>query len=177
MKRHRIIVSTVALLAGLAVAAPAGARSGGPLLSGYGGPGSGAQVILGATLLNGPSGGPGGGGESGGPVSGGGSQFARGSSEARATGTTAGVLHDGHSSTGQAGRAPGGDAVVTGTRSARPGASASASATYPGSVHGISPAASTTWFSVTDVLLLVLVGGALALMGLTTVRLGRAQHD
>ncbi len=33
---------------------PRGALAGGPLLSGYGGPGAGAQAIIGGTLLNGP---------------------------------------------------------------------------------------------------------------------------
>jgi hypothetical protein len=57
---HFVIVAIVALLAALS-ASPALARES-PLLSGYGGPGQGNQVILGATLLNGPRGGGGSGG-------------------------------------------------------------------------------------------------------------------
>ena len=52
MKIQLPLTAAVALLADLSiVAAPAHAS---PLLSGYGGPGQGSQVILGATLLNGP---------------------------------------------------------------------------------------------------------------------------
>ncbi len=70
MRRNRIILGTLALLALLAVPAPA-ALAGGPLLSGYGGPGAGAQAIIGGTLLNGPKGGSGGGsgGSAGGSAS------------------------------------------------------------------------------------------------------------
>ena len=73
MKRHRTTLCTLALAGdGSCVLAPAAAMAGGPLLSGYGGPGGGAQAIIGATLLNGPGSGSGGGG-SGGSSSGGGS--------------------------------------------------------------------------------------------------------
>ena len=61
MKRQRTIVSTLALLAGICAAAPAAALAGPPLLSGYGGPGAGAQTIVGAALVNGPGGGSSGG--------------------------------------------------------------------------------------------------------------------
>ena len=53
-------LALAALLAGALPAAPA-AAAGGPLLSGYGGPGEGNQAILGSTLIGGPSGGAGGG--------------------------------------------------------------------------------------------------------------------
>ena len=55
MRRNRILLGTLALLALFAIPAPA-ALAGGPLLSGYGGPGAGAQAIIGGTLLNGPRG-------------------------------------------------------------------------------------------------------------------------
>lgn len=60
MRRNRITLGALASLALFAIPAPA-ALAGGPLLSGYGGPGAGAQVIIGGTLLNGPKGGSGGG--------------------------------------------------------------------------------------------------------------------
>ena len=72
MRRNRIILGTLALPVLLAVPAPA-ALAGGPLLSGYGGPGAGAQAIIGGTLLNGPKGGSGGG--SGGSAGGSSSQL------------------------------------------------------------------------------------------------------
>lgn len=53
-------VTALALSGLLAQSADAGS-----LLSGYGGPGQGNQAILGATLLNGPGGGEGGGGAAG----------------------------------------------------------------------------------------------------------------
>jgi len=63
MKIKSVISRTVvagAVFAGTAfgVACPTGALAS-PLLSGYGGPGQGSQAILGAALLNGPSGGGG----------------------------------------------------------------------------------------------------------------------
>jgi hypothetical protein len=60
MTSNRTIIPTVALLLALLAATPSVA-SANSLLSGYGGPGQGNQAILGASLLNGPSGGGGGG--------------------------------------------------------------------------------------------------------------------
>ncbi len=61
MKRL-FFVTCVAALAALGWAP--GSALAGPLLSGYGGPGDGEQVILGSHLINGPGGGRGGGGSS-----------------------------------------------------------------------------------------------------------------
>src|SRR5579863_3764035 len=55
MKRHATIVPTFALVAALGVCVPATAGASAPLLSGYGGPGTGSQAILGSTLLGGGS--------------------------------------------------------------------------------------------------------------------------
>jgi hypothetical protein len=63
MKSHRKITPIIALAVTLSVFAPASAPAS-SLLSGYGGPGQGAQAILGSALLNGP--GRGGGGSPGG---------------------------------------------------------------------------------------------------------------
>jgi len=53
MNRHRNIISSAGLLAAIMVATPVAAHAS-PLLSGYGGPGQGSQLILGSSLLGGP---------------------------------------------------------------------------------------------------------------------------
>jgi hypothetical protein len=60
MKSRRKIISIIAGLAAAIALLPASAQAS-SVLSGYGGPGQGNQVILGAALLNGPRGGAGGG--------------------------------------------------------------------------------------------------------------------
>ena len=59
---------TLALVAILCVSVPTVALAGSPLLSGYGGPGTGEQAILGSTLVGGPGGGSGSGGSSAGSI-------------------------------------------------------------------------------------------------------------
>src|SRR5438105_12388818 len=117
----RIVRVGCALLAWLAVAgtAPlaAGAQSG-PLLSGYGAPGQGNQVILGSALLGGPSGGgssgSGGARQSTGP---GRPSFAGGSGTAAAIGRTTSPAHAGKGALargpGRSGAAPGGHAPAS----------------------------------------------------------------
>ncbi|MGH2854262.1 MAG: hypothetical protein ACRDLF_08750 [Solirubrobacteraceae bacterium] len=194
MTRHRITVfntskptfqrtpSTLGLgvAVGLAIAAfvPAGALAGGPLLSGYGGPGAGAQAIIGATLLNGPGssggssggGGPAGGSSANGPA-GGGSISSRTAAGAASSGGGGGTAAN-TSAAGGAKRAHGGSAQAAGAGSS--GASS-------GSLQKESPAASVSpgasWFSGGDLLALVLAAGALALTAVATVRLARSQHD
>jgi hypothetical protein len=63
VRRRRL--GFVAVSLALAAALVPGSASAGSLLSGYGGPGEGNQVILGSALLGGPSGGAGSGGEGG----------------------------------------------------------------------------------------------------------------
>jgi hypothetical protein len=179
MKRHRTFILTVKAIAlGTVVSAlvPASALAGGPLLSGYGGPGAGAQSILGATLLNGPGGGAGSGsGSSGGSPSAG---------SARTNGTTSTSTASGSGSAADAhpNRAANGSTLPAG---ARAGTSASTSHTYLNSASNSFPArpspaayesAGTAWFSSADLLLVVLVAGALALIALLTLRLARTQH-
>jgi hypothetical protein len=67
MKTHRKITLAIGLLVMLSAVAPASA-SASSLLSGYGGPGQGAQAVLGSSLLNGTS--RGGGGSAGGAPTG-----------------------------------------------------------------------------------------------------------
>lgn len=59
MKSQRRAAMRIAISALVLAAFPAAAHAS-PLLSGYGGPGQGTQAILGAALVNGPSGGGGG---------------------------------------------------------------------------------------------------------------------
>jgi hypothetical protein len=59
MNRHRKIIFSAGLLAAIVFATPVSAHAS-PLLSGYGGPGQGSQMILGSSVLNGPGGGGGG---------------------------------------------------------------------------------------------------------------------
>jgi len=66
MKSHRKITPIIGLLMVLSGLVPASATAS-SLLSGYGGPGQGTQMILGSKLLNGPSSGGGGGSAGGGP--------------------------------------------------------------------------------------------------------------
>jgi hypothetical protein len=57
-KRRTIPTGSIAFAATVAIAAATPSlATAGPLLSGYGGPGQGNQVILGSTLLGGPGGG------------------------------------------------------------------------------------------------------------------------
>ncbi len=193
MKRHRTSLGTTALLvSACALIGPSAALAGGPLLSGYGGPGAGSQAIIGAALLNGPSGGSGGNSSGGGSAgnwgggSGGGSTANAGSG-ASGVATTAG----GGSLRGGATTAGGGSARGSGRGSSgrgnRPAGGGSGQATGGGSgtagVHrtssqvGASVAASigggASWFSSADLLALLLAAGALTLTALATVRLAR----
>jgi hypothetical protein len=89
MRRHRLTITTVALLSlGCSALAPASAAAGGSLLSGYGGPGEGSQAILGSTLLNGPKGGGGASGD--GSATPGGGRGAAGAGGGLAPGAAAG---------------------------------------------------------------------------------------
>ena len=65
MRSRRIITPAIACIAATLAASPAAAPAS-PLLSGYGGPGQGSQVILGSSLVNGSAEGGGGGSQGGG---------------------------------------------------------------------------------------------------------------
>ncbi len=191
MKRHRTIASTLALLAGT-LAAPTAALASGPLLSGYGPPGAGAQTILGASLVNGPSGGSGdgSGGSAGGGASGAGSiggganvggAAGSGSKLAGAAGrsaanprSAAGTTREGHGGRGGSGSTTAAGAP-TGTQSRAAGANPKKS--QLGAAALVSASESTSWFSGSDLLGLALASGALALVALATIRLTRTEHD
>jgi hypothetical protein len=171
MKRKRTIVSIVTLLAGLAVGMPTAALAGGPLLGGYGGPGAGAQAILGAALLNGPAGSSGGGGAAGASLA----------NPATATGAGSSVSH---AASGIKKRAGGPRRAKRSEQTA-----GTARGTYPraeganphlshlgGSAAVTTSAVGTSWFSGADLLALLLASGVLALVAVATVRLTRTEH-
>src|SRR5580692_5124645 len=91
MRGNRITLGALASLALFAIPAPA-ALAGGPLLSGYGGPGAGAQAIIGGTLLNGPKGGSGG-GSGGGPGDSSSSSSSASSSSPSSSSSATGASH------------------------------------------------------------------------------------
>ncbi len=192
MTRHRTIFSTLLLAAFMA--GPASAQAG-SLLSGYGGPGGGAQAIVGSALVNGAGSGTGGSGGAGG---GGGSSPSAGGGAA-STGTPSGGQAGG-AVLGQAGGAAGTrSGAQTGSGGARHasgiqqrrathdganvGTSGGASSTYPssGSPRIVAGAAAADdmgvlSFTGSDLLLLALVLGVLAAIAALTRRLAGTQH-
>lgn len=116
MRTQRTIITTLAIAAALAL--PAAAASGSPLLSGYGGPGAGEQQLVSGGLVGG--GGGSGSGRGGGPgastpgSSGSGGQSSQGGAVGGATGGSGG-------SGGAQGAAGGSRAGSTGSGRARRG--------------------------------------------------------
>jgi hypothetical protein len=181
MTRHRssFILLMCSLTFAAALAATPGSAMAGSLLSGYGGPGSGAQALLGSTLINGtgtpPSGGssgmrtqlPGAGNGNGSPTAGGGTggQGAGVGGAAHAKGASGAQGKSGQSTTGAAGASNGSSAAYTSTGSPQPAV-------------GTAAAADTGLLGLTgaDVLLLALVLGVLAVTAGLTTRLARTQH-
>lgn len=177
MRSRRTTTLAIACIASLLAAWPAAATAG-SLLSGYGGPGQGSQVILGGSLVNGPpkgGGGPPGGGSQGGGGSqetGGSSTAGRGSVAARsgsAGGTPTGSVAHRHSAA--AGR-QGAHATVRIT-----GASSGRSRSYPAAEDAASRSAGvgseTLGLSGMDLLFILLALGALVLTGVVTRRMAR----
>jgi hypothetical protein len=169
MKSHRgrTITATLVVAALCALAPAAQANS---LLSGYGGPGQGSQVILGATLVGG-GGGASGSGSGGGTSAGGGggsSQGPAGASTGAAEGSSGGSSHAPTGSRHAAGGAGGGHASSS---DARAYSSAALLAAHE-------PAADSSPFGLsgTDLLFILLVLGGLVLTGVLTRRVaGRPQ--
>ncbi len=184
MKRKGTTLGALIVPMLLATHAPV-ALAGGPLLSGYGGPGAGAQAIVGATLLNGPKGGSGGGtggGSGGGPGSSSSSSSSSASSPSNASSVATGGRGGQAPSGGSGGRggstAPGhdggrgsaGGGVSPGTTGAHSGPS------HPEASEVASESAGASWFTGGDLLALVLAAGVLALVAVATVRLA-GSHD
>lgn len=192
MKRHRssfVLLLTLSATVALGVLPPSALA--GSLLSGYGGPGSGTQALLGSTLVNGggSAGGPSGGssgGSSGSALSGGGSSAGGGVAALNGSAHT-----PGSGSSGQGAGAPGASAAkgrggaLKGANGAS-GTSAGGSSTYT-SAEGPRPAAGTAaardaaqaplGFTGTDVLLLAFVLGVLAITMALTRGLARMQQN
>ena len=100
MNRHHKIIFSAGLLVAIVLATPVAAHAS-PLLSGYGGPGQGSQMILGSSLLGGPGGGSGGrsaaAGEASTAASNGGLGSApAGSTSGSASGSSVSVVHTAH---------------------------------------------------------------------------------
>jgi hypothetical protein len=160
MNPHRpIALATTTLLACALIASSASAS---PLLSGYGGPGAGSQVLLGSQLI-------GGGGSSGG----GGSEGGAGSTSLAAP--QSGAATGSHSSSGSAGgvhrHAHRGAVVVV--RTGKPG---TATDGRGGVELAYTPAGSSNspGLTGTDWLLIALALVALAAVGVLTARLVRS---
>ncbi|TMK97734.1 MAG: hypothetical protein E6G34_08530 [Actinobacteria bacterium] len=147
MTSFRSITPHVAVLLGLCLGAPAGALAS-PLLSGYGGPGAGSQVILGSALVNGPRGG-------GGPTAA--ATSARGDSAPTRVTSARGTP------------ARGSEAHRSGT------VSGSAAREAPVSVQGRTVSHSEALgLSSRDLALIIVVACALVVIGFMTGRLARA---
>jgi hypothetical protein len=183
MNRHRNIIFSAGLLAAIVVATPVAAHAS-PLLSGYGGPGQGSQLILGSSLLNGPGGGGGAAaaGEASPAATGGGLGSAPAGSTSR---SSASAVHAAHGSVlrpGSSGAAPAGTpGVAPGTPGVAPGTPGVARGT-PGGALGTPSGALGTYparqaappalgVSEQDVLFIVLALGILAFAGVLTRRL------
>lgn len=171
MKLSRASTIGAALVAvSLSIAAPA--RAGNALLGGYGGPGDGTQAVLGATLLNGPSGGggAGGGGSSGGLAAQGGDPAAGsgGQSGAGAPSGSAAAAPAGTGVRGQGAASRPSSPHVAGSDAGQPLTHASA-ATYPTAAV----AATTLGLSGQNLFLVALTLVVLALTGLLTRLLAR----
>jgi hypothetical protein len=171
MRSHRRTI-TVMLVGLTSLVTPAVAQAG-SLLSGYGGPGQGNQAILGAALLNTPSGGSGGGGSSGSsavtPASLGASTSAATGASGGQAGSSAGAGGS-HSSSHRSAKAP----IAAG------GSSVSAIRAYSAtSGLGASEAAvssPTLGITAADLTYMLLVLGGLALTGAVTRQLSRRQR-
>jgi hypothetical protein len=175
MKGKCIITAMIAVIATVAAVTPA--AQAGPLLSGYGGPGTGSQAILGSTLLNGPRGGGGassggGSGASAGGVSGFGSPGAQATGAAGRSHRAAGAGGaGGPSPAGQGGTSRAGEGNGGGPSAGRP------AALYPSAQGEAQQSSPMLGLSAADLLYLLLALAALALTGLLSARLARGAQD
>jgi hypothetical protein len=159
--RFRIAVSLIAPLAVLSAGMTASAQASSSLLSGYGGPGSGSQVILGSTLLNGSRGG----GGSGGPAIATSSTKSQASAVGETAMSTGSTLHG--PVTGAGGQGNTADRTVK----TAPGRALTGLA-GPGNPRAARDS-QTLGLTSADLLYILLVCGALAGVGLLTRRLAR----
>jgi hypothetical protein len=161
MKSHRGLITAATLVAAALVGpAPVSAQAS-TLLSGYGGPGQGSQQIIGATLINPPSGGGGGSGGAGGGGS-------AGAGETLAAAASVAASHAASNGVGVSGQ------PVSGAR--RPHqASTGAAHAYPPASGSPAPepavGSSALGLSGVDFVYIVLVLGGLVAAGALTRRL------
>jgi hypothetical protein len=162
MKSSRKITPIIAGLAAATALIPASAEAS-SVLSGYGGPGQGNQVILGAALLNAPGGGSGGG-------SGSGSSSTSPNLDASTTPTNEGSPQaSGHAPSG-AGHRTAGSKARTDVKDSNRSIGGVGSYTLAQRTEGTH---SGLGLSSADVLYAVLALGALVLAGVLTRRLAR----
>lgn len=169
MRSHGLGLTAVASVTlALSMLVPAAPAFAGSLLSGYGGPGQGSQVILGSTLLRGPARGSGSGGGSGGSTTPGGSVGA---------GAAGGVGSGAPRSGSGGGRAS--KSAATGKRLDQAGVQGSGSGDRADTPKLIAAARSASvgsqplGLSGTDLLWILLALGALGLTGALTKRFAR----
>jgi hypothetical protein len=174
MKSRRIITPAIACIAAISAASPAAAPAS-PLLSGYGVPGQGSQVILGSSLVNGPPKGGGGGSQGAGGSTGTGESSSAAAAGRLGTATGSGevppaglVVHKHVSTTGTHPRNAKG-VEVQGTSS---GSRASPASPTRAAVR---PAADSETLGVSgiDLLYVLIALGALALTAVLTSRIAR----
>jgi hypothetical protein len=170
MNRKIRIASALALTGFLSASAPMAASAGSPLLSGYGGPGSGEQAIVGSTFLAGPHGGAGSGGSGGAGLSGSGGVLSGGRGST-STGAGGGRAGSGGSSSARRGAGSGG-ASQAGAQAGRAGTSA---LVYPSSLRSASAGSSALGISGGNLVLPAGIIATLALVGTLTIRLARLQ--
>jgi hypothetical protein len=163
MNRHHKIIFSAGLLVAIVLATPVAAHAS-PLLSGYGGPGQGSQMILGSSLLGGPGGGSGGraaaAGEASTAASNGGLGSApAGSTSGSASGSSVSVVHTAHG-------------TVIRQRSSSSGAPAGTSGGAPGSYAALARQAAPPALGVSqdDLLYILLALAMLAVAGALTRR-------
>lgn len=163
MTRHLKIASILGLTGLLLAPASSGASS--PLLSGYGGPGAGNQVILGSMLLNTPGGGSGSSGQGGAGGS--------GSSLSSVRSETASSSSRQASSTPQAFARKGRSAVSPSTSTGRAGTSQGSHGEALASSLSGAGGGGTLGLTGQDLLFICLTLAALACMAALTKRLAR----
>jgi hypothetical protein len=163
MNRHRKIIFSAGLLATIVFATSVTAHAS-PLLSGYGGPGQGSQMILGSSVLNGPGGG------------GGGRAAAAGEASTVATNPGAVNAPAGSASSSSVSVVHAAHGVVLRQRSSSRGARAGTSGGAPGSYSSTYPALArqaappALGVSENDLLYILLALGMLAVAGVLTRR-------
>ncbi len=184
MTRNIWIPSALLFAGVMLVLAPAPALAGSPLLSGYGGPGAGEQVVIGSTLIGGSRGGSSGSGGAGGSGEASGSTGTSTSPGDGASSTGSGSTGsskvgpaNGGSGSGSHGGASGG-AANSRTRSGRATGTGDGTAgayVYPTSQGSVPSASLFSGISSGAVLLLIGILATLGLIALLTLRLSRLQ--